>query len=110
MDEKLRAWTNGPERAHATHDDHVPVLEASTWMFVPLVPLPTAEVSVWNRTVGRHRPAHLRHLGQLSKVSYLFRYMVLPRPMVQTGYGSCVALRSSCVGGVCCADACDVCC
>ena len=79
MDEKLRARTNGPERAHATHDDHVPVLEASTWMFVPLVPLPTAEVSVWNRTVGRHRPAHLRHLGQLSKVSYLFRYMVLPR-------------------------------
>ena len=79
MDEKLRARTNGPESAHATHDDYVPVLEASTWMFVPLVPLPTAEVSVWNRTVGRHRPAHLRHLGQLSKVSYLFRYMVLPR-------------------------------
>ena len=79
MDEKLRARTNGPERAHATHDDHVPVLEVSTWMFVPLVPLPTAEVSVWNRTVGRHRLARLRHLGQLSKVSYLFRYMVLPR-------------------------------
>ena len=79
MDEELRAWTNGPERAHATHDDYVLVLKASTWMFVPQVPLPMAEVSVWNRTVGRHRLARLRHLGQLSKVSYLFRYMELPR-------------------------------
>ena len=56
MDENLRAWTNGPERAHAAHDDYVLVLEASTWMFVPQVLLPTAEVSVWNRIVGRHRP------------------------------------------------------
>ena len=79
MVEKLFARTNGPECAHGIHDDYVLVLEACTWMFVPPVRLPRAEVSVWNRTVGRHRQTCLRHLGQLSAVSYLFRYMVLPR-------------------------------
>ena len=66
----LRLWllftrTNGPESAHATHDDYVPVLEASTWKFVPLVLLPMAEVSVWNRTVGRQvRMGPYVHLGR----------------------------------------------